>query len=475
MMDRLKHICLLLLLLLSIRGLVYGQKPNNIITANDHVILLLDLNSPETTLDSLLKTAGIDNPDLKTIKKRNYTALQKTGWNVVLLAGNRLHMDRSLSGLKAGKVFMATSQPFQNEGRPGYPAEVLYGVNNFARITVRDLDNGYTRFFVPGNFGARRVILSGNFNSWSTLQGQMLKTDSGWIKDIKIEPGIYEYKFIINGNWIHDTNNNLKVDDGYDGYNSVYYRYNFSFKLPGFGNANRVVVTGSFNKWNPGQLIMDRAGNGWELKLYLHDGIHQYHFLVDGKVVTDPANQSKNKNDAGNQSSVLNLGQTIYFRLGGYEHAQRVSVAGNFNHWKPDELMMKNINGVWTLPYTLASGNYQYKFIVDGQWMRDPTNPNTGTEGGETNSFISVGPNHIFHLRGYGNAKRVILSGSFNNWNEDGYVMEHQGDEWIINLRLKQGKYLYKFIIDGKWIIDPGNQLWEQNEFDTGNSVLWIE
>jgi hypothetical protein len=53
--------------------------------------------------------------------------------------------------------------------------------------------------------------------------------------------------------------------------------------------------------------------------------------------------------------------------------------------------------------------------------------------------------------------------------------MAHKGDEWVISFYLKPGKYLYKFKIGDKLIIDPGNKLWEPNEFDTGNSVLWIE
>jgi len=37
------------------------------------------------------------------------------------------------------------------------------------------------------------------------------------------------------------------------------------------------------------------------------------------------------------------------------------------------------------------------------------------------------------------------------------------------------GKHLYKFIVDGKWIKDPDDPLWEGNEFGTDNSVIWIE
>lgn len=46
---------------------------------------------------------------------------------------------------------------------------------------------------------------------------------------------------------------------------------------------------------------------------------------------------------------------------------------------------------------------------------------------------------------------------------------------WIYPVFLKPGKYTYKFIVDGKWLIDPANETWEGNEYSTGNSVLWIE
>jgi hypothetical protein len=54
-------------------------------------------------------------------------------------------------------------------------------------------------------------------------------------------------------------------------------------------------------------------------------------------------------------------------------------------------------------------------------------------------------------------------------------MLKHNGNEWEIALHLSKGKHLYKFIVDGKWILDPANKLWEQNEHNTGNSVLWFE
>jgi hypothetical protein len=55
-----------------------------------------------------------------------------------------------------------------------------------------------------------------------------------------------------------------------------------------------------------------------------------------------------------------------------------------------------------------------------------------------------------------------------------GYSMKKVNDGWMVELFLPVGKCLYKFIVDGQWIIDPGNKLWEQNEFGTGNSLLWV-
>jgi 1,4-alpha-glucan branching enzyme len=69
----------------------------------------------------------------------------------------------------------------------------------------------------------------------------------------------------------------------------------------------------------------------------------------------------------------------------------------------------------------------------------------------------------------------VIVTGSFNGWNRSSYRMVRRNERWELPIRLAPGKNTYKFIVDGKWILDPGNELWEENEEGTGNSVLWLE
>ncbi|MGZ8549538.1 MAG: glycogen-binding domain-containing protein, partial [Chitinophagaceae bacterium] len=91
------------------------------------------------------------------------------------------------------------------------------------------------------------------------------------------------------------------------------------------------------------------------------------------------------------------------------------------------------------------------------------------------NSYLVVSPNYTFRLKGFADAKKVFLSGDFNGWSPDGLAMIKDGDEWVFSLYVTPGKVRYKFVVDGNWILDPSNKLWEQNEYGTGNSIVWIE
>jgi type 1 glutamine amidotransferase len=450
---------------------------NNFAIENDNVVLYLDLKLKKEVIDSMLRVADIKVTAYSNLLRNDYAALLKDGWEVKRTGGTTISLTKPLTALVKGSAYQMLALPRQsvNGHDPGVPVDVAYGINKFYRQSVRELDNGLTRFFLRGNLDAKRVILSGSFNSWNTTKGLMLKTDSGWISDVKLEPGQQLYKFIVNGNWINDKDNQLRESDGYSGFNSIYYRYNYMFKLTGYANAARVMVAGSFNNWNANEMVMAKKGTVWQMPIYLKETLHTYRFMIDGKWITDPANPKTMADGKGSTNSVLQLGPEFGFKLVGFASARNVFVAGSFNNWKPGELRMKREGNAWRLDVPLNAGNYGYKFIVDGNWMTDPLNPCYVGEGGETNSLIVVKPNYTFTLKGYDKAKTIRLSGTFNNWSEDGYTLAHQGNVWTLSLNLKTGKHLYKFIVDGNWILDPGNKLWEQNEMNTGNSVLWLE
>jgi 1,4-alpha-glucan branching enzyme len=71
---------------------------------------------------------------------------------------------------------------------------------------------------------AEEVFLLGDFNHWDPVKHPMKKDKSDvWKKGIMVSPGRYEYKFLVDGQWWNDPNNQ-----------------DFCFNC--FGTMNNVVV-----------------------------------------------------------------------------------------------------------------------------------------------------------------------------------------------------------------------------------------
>ena len=53
--------------------------------------------------------------------------------------------------------------------------------------------------------------------------------------------------------------------------------------------------------------------------------------------------------------------------------AEAVSIAGSFNDWHPAATPMIALGeGRWRKEITLPPGRYEYRLLVDGQWVDDP-------------------------------------------------------------------------------------------------------
>ncbi|HEV2880360.1 MAG TPA: DUF3471 domain-containing protein [Pyrinomonadaceae bacterium] len=87
----------------------------------------------------------------------------------------------------------------------------------------------------------------------------------------------------------------------------------------------------------------------------------------------------------------------------------------------------------------------------------------------------SLKGNTTFKLKGYADARVVVLAGSFNNWNESQLLFAREGDEWVCRVDLAPNRYTYKFIVDGNWLLDPANPDTEEDEYGNLNSVLIIK
>ena len=99
------------------------------------------------------------------------------------------------------------------------------------------------------------------------------------------------------------------------------------------------------------------------------------------------------------------------------ETATSVYVAGSFNKWDTTaNQMTKGEDGVWTTTITgLAAGDYQYKFVVGGEWTTDPMN---GSVVDENSAFTILSSSDVEDTNEITiNVHYTRSNGTYDGWN----------------------------------------------------------
>ncbi|WP_136481196.1 glycogen-binding domain-containing protein [Cognatitamlana onchidii] len=259
-------------------------------------------------------------------------------------------------------------------------------------------------------------------------------------------------------------------------------------------NIESVVVSGEFNSWSKNDWKMNKIdAYHYQLKksiLDFNDAFSwEFKFVINNSFWAEPskydANATKAKKNGKRLKGVYNLNMytaypdiqgNAHFKLFGFLNAKKVILAGSFNKWDEQAFKMKKTSWGWELILNMRPDIYQYRFIVDGHWMEDPNNPNKiENEFNAYNSVLDIKAYTTFKLRGYTNAEKVVLTGSFNNWNEHQLVMRKMDYGWKYVMPLSGGKHHYKFIVDGHWIVDPENTVKEYDGNGHINSVKMVK
>ncbi|MBK9302391.1 MAG: hypothetical protein IPM94_00395 [bacterium] len=70
---------------------------------------------------------------------------------------------------------------------------------------------------------AKDVFLAGTFNDWNDSKQRLADADGDgvWETSLLLQPGSYQYKFVVDGQWKQDPANPEGRDDGFGGQNSV--------------------------------------------------------------------------------------------------------------------------------------------------------------------------------------------------------------------------------------------------------------
>ncbi len=254
-----------------------------------------------------------------------------------------------------------------------------------------------------------------------------------------------------------------------------------------------VMVSGEFNNWSMKKWRMVKVDeNRYELRKKISDFTDEFSwefkFVINNAYWAEPSKRDVNVVRARKNGTTLstynlkmytaypNKDGNVTFTLNGYENAKKVVLSGSFNKWNEDIFRLSKTEDCWALTLKIKPGEYQYKFIIDGKWIEDPENPNKKVnEFNGFNSVIDIKASAQFTLIGYLNAKKVILSGSFNDWSENDFAMKKTENGWFYKTMLSGGKHHYKFIVDDSWILDPDNPIKEYDGKGNINSVCMIK
>ena len=256
------------------------------------------------------------------------------------------------------------------------------------------------------------VKLAGDFevSPWSagiTMEGP---TSGGeYVARLELSPGAYQYKFVVDGTWIVDAENEFQEADGEGNANSVL-RHQCPVSSECVLNADcadalvcrnyecvacacsegfdchpdtKQCVEGGFcsanTDCNDGEVCRDERCAACLINEEC-DG--ELVCLSSGCGQPECADASECLIDSESCSNFecvsLRCGEENFFLADDGNQYQSVSVAGDFTEWMDAPLPMTRLpDGRWWVRTTLSDGAYGYKFIVtenstEERWISDP-------------------------------------------------------------------------------------------------------
>jgi len=73
-------------------------------------------------------------------------------------------------------------------------------------------------------------------------------------------------------------------------------------------------------------------------------------------------------------------------------------------------------------------------------------------------------------------AKKVELAGDFNNWTASKCPLKKDPDgKWRTSMKLKAGRYGYRYLVDGSWQNDQRPVKCEPNAFGSWNCIIEVK
>ncbi len=125
----------------------------------------------------------------------------------------RLNLLQALSGAAAAVLVLALTIGLVGRMERGQPTALAPDARR------------YVVQFTYVNPGASQVYVAGSFNNWQKKQVQLSRaSEQGvWVGTLILKPGVYEYMFVVDGEWVADQLARRFMEDGFGRKNALLY------------------------------------------------------------------------------------------------------------------------------------------------------------------------------------------------------------------------------------------------------------
>ena len=87
-------------------------------------------------------------------------------------------------------------------------------------MVLRGSKKGATRFSIGPRGDVKAVFLAGDFTGWQPVRMRRQRNGT-FVLIVPLDVGEYQYKFIVNGEWVTDPDNDAYAPNPYGTFNSV--------------------------------------------------------------------------------------------------------------------------------------------------------------------------------------------------------------------------------------------------------------
>ena len=177
-----------------------------------------DKNSLENVFKKISYSTGFICAKATMLKNNTTILIEKTKGGLVDIGKSFKSGFESIAGGAGDKEEQETEQESKRAKHPSRMAKK-------ARINKKETAKPKAAKVVTFSIAApeaKEVFLAGDFNQWQLNQKSKMHSEGKvWVKRVKLKPGSYRYRFVVDGCWLQDPNNTRCQENAFGSMDSL--------------------------------------------------------------------------------------------------------------------------------------------------------------------------------------------------------------------------------------------------------------